>query len=260
MTEETHTTFPNKFEAFYIVAVLITVEIIVSLVIRQTDLFQDIEWHGISGFVAVVANGLVFSILLTYKKLSYRDLFHSASDSVANKLTRLSLPIVMIVPGLVTLTGALNLIVMWFIPMSRDDIERFREMQQLDVIPVFFACIAAPFLEEMLFRGVILRSFLQQYTRLQALLWSALIFGLAHLNAYQFFTAFVLGLVLGWLYERTRSLWPSIFLHAAFNSYVTYIGNSGPSASPESAIGLLGIAFGGAILGGYVLLRTLEPK
>ena len=29
---------------------------------------------------------------------------------------------------------------------------------------------------------------------------------------------FVLGLVLGWLYERSGSLWPGIFLHMGFNS------------------------------------------
>jgi membrane protease YdiL (CAAX protease family) len=111
----------------------------------------------------------------------------------------------------------------------------------------------------MLFRGVILRSFLQQYSRTTALLWSSLLFALAHLNAYQFFTALILGIVLGWLYERTRSLWPSILLHAAFNTFVTYLANAETPEPQRSLMWIYASASVCAVIGGRILLRILEP-
>ena len=79
----------------------------------------------------------------------------------------------------------------------------------------------------MLFRGIILRSFLQQYDRRSAMLGSAVVFGFAHLNSLQFVLAFTMGLVFGWLYERTRSLWPGILLHMAFNTASILLENEG---------------------------------
>jgi membrane protease YdiL (CAAX protease family) len=257
--EETHATFPNKFEAFYLVAVLIALEILLSYALLDSALLADVDWQGTSGFITVVGNGLLFVFLLSYKKMSYRSLFHPAKYPVAAMLGRLLLPIALIVPSLLFLTGALNAIVMWLLPMSNEELETFSDMLAAGAMPLFFSCIVAPFLEEMLFRGIILRSFLQQYSRIQAILWSAVIFALAHLNPYQFFTALILGLALGWLYERTRSLWPSICLHGAFNALVTFSANADMSDLGYSFLWLIGAAFVGAIAGGGMLVRMLEP-
>jgi membrane protease YdiL (CAAX protease family) len=76
----------------------------------------------------------------------------------------------------------------------------------------------------MLFRGVILRAFLVRHSRGTAIAASALIFGFAHLNIYQFAVAFLLGVVMGWLYERSRSLVAPIALHAFYNTTVSFVG------------------------------------
>ena len=47
--------------------------------------------------------------------------------------------------------------------------------------------------------------------------FSALAFGLMHANFYQFFYAFALGLVLGYVYYKTGRIWYSVVLHAAIN-------------------------------------------
>ena len=49
-----------------------------------------------------------------------------------------------------------------------------------------------------------LRSFLNQYSRPFSILGSALIFGVAHTKVCQFVAGLGAGIVLGWLYERTR--------------------------------------------------------
>jgi membrane protease YdiL (CAAX protease family) len=253
--QETHTNFPNKFEAFYLVAVLIAIEFILALATRQYGLFGDIDWQGRGAMITVIGNGIVFIFLTTYKQLSYRALFHPSDKSLTATLRAPSLPILLMVPGLVSLTAALNLIVLWVWPMSENDMLVFNDMMDPSPIPVISACIGAPLLEEMLFRGVILRSFLTQYSRQTAILWSSLLFGLAHLNAYQFFTGLIIGIVSGWLYERTRSLWPSILLHAAFNSFVVFSVNIDLGGSTAA---WLGASFAFSIVGGLWLVRTLE--
>jgi membrane protease YdiL (CAAX protease family) len=82
--------------------------------------------------------------------------------------------------------------------------------------------IAAPVLEELLFRGVILRRLLVSGTRLRAVVLSSLLFGAIHLNPWQFLGAFSGGLLLGWIYVRTRSLWLCIAGHALNNACSLY--------------------------------------
>ena len=64
-----------------------------------------------------------------------------------------------------------------------------------------------------MFRGVILRGFLARYKPVTAILVSSLLFGLLHMNPYQFVAAMILGVIFAWLVLRTGSLWPSVFGH-----------------------------------------------
>lgn len=82
---------------------------------------------------------------------------------------------------------------------------------------VYFA-MAAPLLEELVFRGIILDGFLKRYTPLTSIVLSSLVFGLAHFNPWQFVTGFVIGLFLGWVYFRTRSVGACFVVHMAANS------------------------------------------
>jgi membrane protease YdiL (CAAX protease family) len=50
-----------------------------------------------------------------------------------------------------------------------------------------------------------------------AALISASLFALIHLDPLHSLRLAALGLVLAWVYERTGSLWPAIFLHAVQN-------------------------------------------
>ncbi len=96
---------------------------------------------------------------------------------------------------------------------------------------VFAAVLVAPATEELLFRGLILRGFLKNYGFRNGLLLSAVLFGLFHLNPWQFFGATLVGLLFGWWVIRTRSLLPSLFGHALLNGLPTII-----SAIPAPAI------------------------
>lgn len=85
--------------------------------------------------------------------------------------------------------------------------------------------LLAPVCEELVFRGAVLRALLRWTPRhWLAIAISALLFALIHANPIQMPHAFLVGLLLGWLYYRTDSIVPSIVYHWVNNSiaYVVY--------------------------------------
>jgi len=77
--------------------------------------------------------------------------------------------------------------------------------------------VAAPLIEETLFRGVLLYAFLGRYSRRTALVASASLFALYHMNPWQMPGAFIIGIVLGSWVILARSLAPCIIGHAVLN-------------------------------------------
>lgn len=82
--------------------------------------------------------------------------------------------------------------------------------------------VCAPILEEILFRGLILESVRERLGVAWAIVLSALLFGLVHGNLMQGINAFVIGLILGYVYVKTRSLTATIIIHA-FNNAIGYV-------------------------------------
>ncbi|MFV0521364.1 MAG: lysostaphin resistance A-like protein [Mangrovibacterium sp.] len=80
--------------------------------------------------------------------------------------------------------------------------------------------VIAPIIEESIFRGVIMYGLMRNYPKLPAILLSGLLFGLFHLNPWQFPATFCLGCVLGWLMIITNNLLACILGHAINNLIV----------------------------------------
>ena len=102
-------------------------------------------------------------------------------------------------------------------------------------------CIFAPLVEEVVFRGAVLRSLLQRMnSRWGAIALSAFLFALVHLNPAQMPHAFLIGLLLGWMYERTRSILPGIMVHWVNNTLAYVVCKLFPQYADAKVIDLLG--------------------
>lgn len=88
---------------------------------------------------------------------------------------------------------------------------------------VFIVGVAGPVIEELIFRRGVMHALLKRYSPGIAIVASSLIFGVIHFNPAQIFSASLFGLVLGWLYYRTGSLWPSILMHVVNNSLSLFL-------------------------------------
>ena len=85
--------------------------------------------------------------------------------------------------------------------------------------------LLAPLAEELVFRGAILRALLRwKQNPWVGIVISAFLFALIHMNPAQMPHAFLIGLLLGWMYYRTDSIIPGVVYHWVNNSvaYVMY--------------------------------------
>ncbi len=83
--------------------------------------------------------------------------------------------------------------------------------------------LLAPFIEELLFRGLLFTSLKARYTVLIAAMVSSLVFAVAHLNPAQAIGAFLVGPYLCLMYQRLGSIIPGMLLHAIWNGLVVII-------------------------------------
>ncbi len=99
--------------------------------------------------------------------------------------------------------------------------DEFAKLLSSPILLILMTVILAPILEEILFRGIIMKGMINNNVKpVTAIIVSALIFGAVHFNPWQFAGAFLLGLVLGLVYYKTKSLLMSILLHA-FNNLLS---------------------------------------
>ena len=107
----------------------------------------------------------------------------------------------------------------------------------LRILIVIVAVLVAPVLEEMLFRGLVqttIRSLFESQHSMSgnsesnvehsglriwlAIVITSMFFALMHANAGHWPALFVLGVCMGYTYEKSGSLLRSIFIHALFNA------------------------------------------
>lgn len=121
----------------------------------------------------------------------------------------------------VTLLGPLvqlcNAVTMFFVDNTATEI--LSTVSEISIGGMFFFVgLLAPVCEEIVFRGILYTGFRKNGTPMQAILWTAFLFGLFHMNLNQMLYAAVLGIAFGILRETTGNIWAGIVGHIAINS------------------------------------------
>ena len=118
---------------------------------------------------------------------------------------------VALLAGIVSPLGSL-------IPMPESIQKAFAEVVgQTGFSAFLLMVVAAPLIEETIFRGIMLDGLLKRYSPTVAILISSVLFGLVHLNPWQFITGLIIGGFSGWIYYRSGRLFYSVICHAAAN-------------------------------------------
>ena len=252
--------FPTGPEAIFLVIGLYLAEVVAGAALQDFSKVLGLDRAEIDALAVVIGNGVIFTLALQVADLGYRQLFHDEHALPAPTVTIL-LPLVLaLVPGLLVLVSVAMDFLNAVAPLSRWEESLFERHRSASLPAIVSICVLAPVLEEMLFRGLVLRGFLERFSRWYAIGASAILFGAAHLNIHQFVVGLVLGVLLGWLYERTRSLLPCIALHAGYNAAVTWsaVQAEGQHAAGDVGAWVMMLAASGAAL--FALRRLLRPR
>lgn len=115
--------------------------------------------------------------------------------------------------------------------------------------------IAAPVVEELVFRGLIYTRLKQGMPMVLAAVFSALWFGVMHGHPLWVAYASLLGLVMVWIFERTKSLFASMLFHFGYN-LVAVIEMALPERTPDwVGFVMLGAGVVFSVIGVYWFLR-----
>lgn len=126
----------------------------------------------------------------------------------------------------------------------------------------------APFFEEWLCRGIVLRGMLKKVKPVWAIVISALFFALIHMNLWQAVPAFLMGLVFGYVYYRTGSLKLTMLMHFTNNTMAFVISRIPAAENAEYFKDLVSPWAYGAVyvlalmimVFGFILLKGIPQK
>jgi len=98
------------------------------------------------------------------------------------------------------------------------------------------ALVAAPICEEWLFRGLIQQHLVRRRGPWTGIVVASALFGLVHLIPQQVIAGFLLSLVIGLIYYKTRSLLAAVVLHAINNALATLLALTRPETGPAPTL------------------------
>ena len=257
--------FPTSMEAIHLLVLYIFLQALVDFPLALYDYEHDTNM--LSGSWIAMLSNIVFTLGIFY--YGFRKTQASVVQAFALKgfHPALLLAIFLVLPGMQYLVGLLNIQVERLLPAPPWFWELFEQM--LDNHYGFWGAfvkvaVIAPIVEEALFRGIIMYGLMRNYKPAYAIFVSALLFSVFHLNPWQMTYTFFLGLFLGWLMVKTRSL-PLVILGHSINNLIVLLSITYHDVIAQWALvnqGLLaniGLSLV-VVAGGIGAIHFLSPK
>lgn len=214
--------YPKIKNAIYLCLLLLGIQIVAGLVIGFIIGLLGIGTDSIIyGIGIILLNLLSFGlvIFLGYKKThkNFKEVFLINNVSLIYWVS-----IIVFMFGFVIISSEIDNILQYFLPMPTflQNIFESILVNKYFIVSILFVGIIPAFVEEMLFRGVILSGFRGNYSIKKAIILSSLLFGIIHLNPWQFMSAFIIGIISAWICIRTESIILCIYIHL-FNNIVS---------------------------------------
>lgn len=266
MIMEEHERFPAFWGAVLILVLLIAVQLLISITLFELGFLLEAGEPRAVVMTVALSSGIVFPLLMKYKRLTYAEMFAPVPNSLNSVILLLAIPVLFTVSGAVVWISDIAKLIVLAVPVTEREWLMFSRLMGSGLASAILVCFVAPFVEEMLFRGIILRGFLGNYSVKTSITLSSLLFALYHLNLYQLPAAFLLGLFFGWLYVRSGSLWTSILAHSLYNGCAMLLWTGGEVLAESDMQSFVqfnpawmnGVALILSIIGLFMLQRLLS--
>jgi membrane protease YdiL (CAAX protease family) len=207
--------YPTIKNSILLCLLFLGIQIGLGLLIGVLELIFNISDTSLfSGVLTALASIISFLIVLLigFKKTKrkFNDVF---------KFNRVSpflwVAMVVFMIGFVIVTSETDNLLNYILPMP----EFFRSLfetlmaEQLFFISIIVIGIIPAFAEELFFRGLVLGGLINNYSKRKAIIISALLFGIIHLNPWQFYSGLIIGLISAWICIETKSILLCIYIH-----------------------------------------------
>ncbi len=196
------------------------------------------------GIVLMIVHGM---FLLCFGIWYYFGCGRPKMCSPAKVLGGRCIPVVVILAfGMSLLSNAFVFLAQYIMPEAVEAFAKMAEAAGLgeNILTIIASILIAPIGEELVCRGVVYhyaKKVVADMSNRRVAFWianaiQALMFGVFHFNLIQGIYAFVIGLGLGWLRERYKSLYPAMLAHAVVNFVSTYVMEYPLSLVPETFV------------------------
>jgi hypothetical protein len=161
----------------------------------------------------------------------------------------------------ILITGLFDLAII-YLPIKKQ-LEEFQGLMEplMDsgFIPLLIAVsISAPIFEEIIFRGIIFNDFKKGLPVWLAILTQGVLFGIFHGNWIQGVYATLVGIVLGIVYYKYKSIWAVILLHFSYNT-ISLLLDQWLHVNLNT-INILILGMFGTIIFGVIMIRTYNKE
>lgn len=215
---------PSIWQSLFIVAIFTILGTIISAaamyVLQSMPLNSEL-------YKATFLISYLFAFIPVILYIYYKSLSAERSHKIAKipitkqEYGEINYIVLFIVLAIMTLSLSFILDPINYLIKVPESIKRALESTLSNNYGIISVVIAAPILEEFMMRGVIERGLIVNSTPTKAIIISAALFGIIHLNPWQAIFAFLIGIFMGWIYFRTHSLPCTIFIHFINNGTAT---------------------------------------
>jgi len=217
----------KKWVSWLIIITFLVIWMIASNVVIFA-LFLALGFVGISVGLSISIAILMMELILIPLVLLYihvdgsltrtREMLHFGSKKRVAILIIAIPVIVTIIDWILVLIYTVVFLGLFGEPSMNTDLGTTWESGWIDVALLMISvAIVTPIAEELMFRGYILDSIRRIHGDWPAIIGSALLFGLVHIDPFIVGQAFIGGVIYGWIRIKTGSLLPSIACHVMWN-------------------------------------------
>ncbi|MEJ6949783.1 CPBP family intramembrane glutamic endopeptidase [Natronospora cellulosivora (SeqCode)] len=209
----------------YLAAFFISIFDILGKVFRGEDIEQSVEMIeefilSNSGYISIIAliipTIIIGFIIMTKRQITLSDLLFQNIDKAKIKML-----IILTITTLLILI--FNLYISSFLIIIFNLNELFTAGSEAIAYAIsglqgfLLALIVAPIAEEIIFRGLFLEGIASRHSAKKSIFTTAFMFSIFHMNLPQLIPSFILGLFLGYVYIKTKSLILCIYIHFVNN-------------------------------------------
>lgn len=232
-TEQFRVAYPSWGDLLTLLGVFIVATVLGSLL---TGVLQKIGSVSV-GFGAFLGYVIQFSLVIIFGLFQRKIRSPQGTRLLKFGLAKLDFVIILWGTIMVQATGVVIEPLLNLFPETY--LDRLGNIMAAGGWMMFTSIVIAPIMEEILFRGILQDALMRKYGVFVGILIASAVFGIVHLIPQQVVNAFMIGIVLGYIYYRTGALLPVILIHCINNaiSYFTWMLNGETLLSTREQMG-----------------------